>query len=99
VPAEVHRLLFEVLDPLRASGFRYVLRSLEWGTLASRGHLFSHLSAAERVEVLEAWADPAVFTRRIAHDSLKAILGMAYFAHPQVLAHMGWRATCGGGAT
>ena len=42
---------------------------------------------------------PDVFVRRVAADALKVVLGMAYFAHPDVLAHMGWRAECGNGAT
>lgn len=96
VAEEVDRLVGDVMVEPHASGFRYVLRALEWGTLASRGVRFSQLTVEERTEVLDAWADPVMLPRRVAHDSLKLILGMAYFSHPAVLEHIGWRATCGG---
>lgn len=100
VAEEVDRLLAEVLDPLHASGFRTLLHTLEWGTLASRGSTFSALPAPERAEVLRIWSDPTVFARRVAGDAFKAVLGMAYFAHPEVLAHIGWSLGCGAeGAT
>lgn len=96
VAAGVDRVLADVMDPLHASGFRYVLRALEWGTLASRGRFFSDLPRVEQLEVLETWTEPDVVPRRIAGESMKAVLGMAYFAHPDVQAAMGWRAGCGG---
>ncbi|HHO52991.1 MAG TPA: gluconate 2-dehydrogenase subunit 3 family protein [Deltaproteobacteria bacterium] len=99
VPAEVDRLLAEVLEPIHASGFRGLLHSLEWGTVASRGHRFSRLSPAERLATLQIWSDPSVFVRRVARESFRVVLGMAYFSDPRVLGHMGWRATCGGGPT
>ena len=99
VAEEVDRLLAEVLDPIHASGFRTLLHTLEWGTLASRGATFSSLSAADRAEVLQIWADPTVFTRRIAGDAFKVILGMAFFGHPAVLQRIGWSLGCQGGAT
>jgi hypothetical protein len=99
VAAEVDRIVAEVLEPIHAAGFRTLLQSLEWGTLASRGRSFTALPAPERAEVLERWLDPSVFTRRLAAESFRVVLGMAYFAHPEVLAHMGWRPECGGGAT
>lgn len=95
VPEEVDRILAEVMDPLRASAFRYVLRALEWGTLAGRGQRFTALDAATQHEVLATWSTPAPVPRRVAGDSLKAVLGMAYFAHPDVRAAMGWRLGCG----
>jgi hypothetical protein len=94
VAEEVDRLLAEVLDPLHASGFRTLLHTLEWGTLASRGATFSALPAAERAEVVRIWADPSVFARRIAGDAFKIVLGMAYFAHPAVLRTIGWSTGC-----
>ena len=97
VAEEVDRIVGEVLEPIHASGFRTLLHAVEWGTLASRGQRFSALPADDRREVLETWGDPTVFARRVAGDSFKVVLGMAYFNHPEVLAHMGWRATCGGG--
>ena len=96
VAEEVDRVVADMMVEPHASGFRYVLRALEWGTLASRGMRFSQLTVEDRTEVLDAWSDPVVLPRRVAHDSLKLILGMAYFNHPVVLDHIGWRATCGG---
>lgn len=96
VPAEVDRILAEVMDPMRAAAFRYVLRALEWGTLASRGRRFSALDRDVQLEVLAAWSAPEPVPRRVAGDSLKAVLGMAYFAHPEVKRALGWRLGCGG---
>ncbi len=94
VPQRVDELLDQLLDPTRQAGFRYMLRALEWGTLASRGVRFSQLDGDSRVAVLEAWGDPDVVPRRLAADSLRAILAMAYFAHPDVQAAIGWRSMC-----
>ncbi len=90
----VDAILADVLAPLHAAGFRYVLRTLEWGTMASRGARFSRLPASDRQVVLHTWAEPKVFTRRVAGDSLRVLLGMAYFDHPAVLAHMEWSGGC-----
>lgn len=96
VPLEVDRIVAEVLEPVHASGFRALLHALEWGTLASRGSPFSSLSREARAEVLETWLAPELFTRRIAADAFRVVLGMAYFSNPTVLAHIGWRTGCGG---
>jgi hypothetical protein len=97
VPLEVDRILAEVLDETAVMGFRAVLRSIEWGSYASRLRRFSRLSIADRCEVLDVWAAPSVLARRVASDALKAVLGMAYFGSPAVQAEIGWRALCGGG--
>jgi hypothetical protein len=97
VAAEVDRILADMLHPLHARGFRALLQSLEWGTLASRGAAFSRLSLAERREVLSTWSDPAVFPRRLAGDAFRLVLGMAYFQHPEILAHIGWSTGCDDG--
>lgn len=94
--AKVDAILDDVMEPLHANGFRYVLRALEWGTLASRGRYFTELDRVAQREVLETWAEPEVVPRRIAGESLKAVLGMAYFSHPDVQRAIGWRAGCGG---
>jgi hypothetical protein len=90
----VDAFLADVLDGLRGAGFRYVLRTLEWGTLASRGSRFSELDLPTRQLVLDTWAEPEVFTRRVAGDSVKVVLGTAYFANDQVLDHMEWDGGC-----
>lgn len=96
VVGEVDRLMAEYLAPVHAAGFRYLLRTLEWGTFAARGTRFSQLGDADRTEVLHAWASPGILPRRVASDALKMVMGMAYFRNPAVLSHVGYRAACGG---
>lgn len=97
VAEEVDRIVADVLEPVHAGGFRTLLHTLEWGTLASRGTRFTELPFDERAEVVRIWSDPTVFTRRIAGDALKVVLGMAYFAHPEVLRRIGWSLGCAAG--
>jgi len=92
----VDRIVAEVLMPIQAGGFRYVLRALQWGTLAARGRRFTDLSTDTQREVLETWAEPEVVPRRVAGESLKAVLGMAYFGAPVVQQAIGWRTGCSG---
>jgi len=96
VAEAVDGILADTLDPLRAAGFRYVLRALEYGAIPGRGARFTDLPLAQQQQVLDTWAEPELFTRRIAGDSLRAILGMAYFAHPEILAHIEWDGACTG---
>lgn len=98
VPDRVDELVAEVLDPLHAAGFRAILRALEWGTLASRGRRFTELDRPTQLEVLSTWTEPEVVPRRIAGESIKAVLGMAYFANPDVQRALGWRVGCRGAA-
>lgn len=55
----------------------------------ARGHggrrRFSSLTLEQRVQVLEDWRTASLFFRRLAFTSLRALLTMAYFAHPAVL--------------
>lgn len=96
--ALVDDLVGDVLDPMVAPLFRYLLRALEVGTLASRGAPFSALSRDVRREVLTTWSDNAILPRRLAYDSFKTILGMAFFNAPEVRAAAGWESTlCHGG--
>lgn len=99
VLAEVDRVVADTLDALRGRLFRYVLRTLEYGTVATRGARFSALDVETRREVFERWADPHVLVRRVSWDSVRVILGMAFFVQPEVADAMGWRALCGGGAS
>lgn len=96
VVAEVDRVVEQVLDPLHARGFRYLLRSFEFGTLTGQHAVFSSLSLEERREVIQIWADPSVLPRRIGWEAIRAVMGMAYFSRPEVTAAMGWRSICGG---
>lgn len=96
VADEVDRFLAEVLPPLHAAGFRYLLRALEWGPVYSHGGRFSTLSVEARAEVLAICSDPGVLPRRMATDALKMVMGIAYFRHPQVMEAMDYRMTCRG---
>ena len=97
VVEEVDRIVGEDLQPLHASGFRYLLRALEWGPIYSHGARFSQLPAVAREEVLAIWSEPSVLSRRVASDALKMVMGMAYFKNPRVLDAMGYRQLCRGG--
>ena len=94
VAERVDEVANELFLPVHRVGFRSVLFALESGTLMSRGAPFSVLSADERTEVLNVWLTPSIHTRRIAADSLRAILGMAFFGHPEVLSSIGWYTIC-----
>lgn len=96
VVEEVDRILGEDLPGMHAAAFRYMLRALEWGSLAGHGRPFSSLSPGQQHEVLSVWSEPGILPRRIAFDALKAVFAMAYFANPVVLDAMGYRAACGG---
>lgn len=96
LPVVVDALMADELDPVVQPVFRYLLRGLEVGTLASRGTAFSGLSLAERRDVLENWSDNAIFPRRLAHDAVKSVLGMAFFNAPAVTDRIGWSPTCHG---
>jgi len=91
VPMEVDRIVAEVFDTLRATGFRAALKVLQLGTVATWGKTFSKLNMDERRQVLTVWADPDIIPRRIALDGFNAVLGMAYWQHPTIIEHLGWK--------
>jgi hypothetical protein len=98
VVAEVDRIVATVLEPLHARGFRYLLRSFEFGSLTGQGSTFSSLSPERRREVIAVWSDPSVLPRRIGWEAIRVVLGMAFFAQPEVTLAMQWRSICGGSA-
>ena len=91
---EVDRILNEVLEPSAVAPFRTMLGALEWGTLVSRGTRFSRLPPDEAAHVLDVWGSENPFPRRIAFDSLQAIIGMAFLRRPEVIASVGWKTEC-----
>jgi hypothetical protein len=93
---EVDRILAEVIDPRAVAPFRTMLGALEWGTLVSRGNRFSRLSAEEATHVLDVWGSENPFPRRVAFDSLQAVIGMAFLRRPEVLEAVDWRTGCFG---
>lgn len=99
LPLLVDTLLTEELDPVVQPVFRYLLRAIDAGTFASRGATFVSLSLEDRRAVLDTWSDNAVFPRRLAHDALKSVLGMAFFNAPAVTDRIGWSPTCHGAAS
>jgi hypothetical protein len=98
VVEEVDRIIGTGFPPLHAMGFRYLLRTLEWGTVATFGTSFSRLSVEDARAVLDSWGDPGLLPRRIASDVLRTVFGMAYFANREVQRAMEWRSLCGSGA-
>jgi hypothetical protein len=94
LPLLVDTLLAEELDPVVQPVFRYLLRAVEAGTLASRGATFTSLSLEEQRDVLSTWSDPGILPRRLAYDGLKSVLGMAFFNAPAVMDRLGWSPTC-----
>lgn len=94
VVAEVDRVLADCLAPGPRAGLRYLLRALQVGTLASRGVLFSQASGEVALAVLREWSDPSVVPRRVAYDSLRAVLAMAYFGLPESRRAIGWAPGC-----
>lgn len=94
LPALVDVLLAHELDPRLPGLFRYLLRGLEVGTFAAHGKVFSALSLAERRDVMLNWSDNGVLPRRMAHDAIKSVLGMAFFNAPVVTARIGWFPRC-----
>lgn len=96
VPARFDAVVGDLLDDLRARGVRYVLRALEYGTLAGRGARFSELAPEEAREVLQNWTDPDFAARRMGFEAMKALMGLAYFSHPDIQARTGWQLGCKG---
>lgn len=50
---------------------------------------FSALDAVQRRAYLHAWSESRIFLLYLSFTSLRALLGMAYFAHPPVLRQLG----------
>lgn len=96
VVEEVDRHLVR-LRPVHRHLLRYMFRAIEWGAVASHGRRFTQLDPDERRDVLEAWGHPDPLPRRVASDSLRMVMAMAYFSSSEILDHMGYRALCGGG--
>ena len=94
----VDELIGDFLDPVAAPVFRYLLRGLDAGTFASRGAAFGALPLAARREMLDTWADNAVLPRRLAYDTFKTVVGMAFFNDARAKAAVGWTVECQGEA-
>lgn len=97
VPRAVDEVVQEILEAVPRAGFRYVLRVLEWGTVARWGRRFTELTVDERIVVIDRWSDADVVPRRAAVDAVKAVLAIPYFRHPVIVEAIGWRTGCHGG--
>jgi len=95
----VDALLGDTLDPGMARSFRYLLRGIEWGTVPLVGRRFSRCSLGKRQALMERWDRPGSWVGRVTGASVRAVLGMAYFNHPDVLDAVGWRVGCRLGAS
>ena len=73
-----------------------MLAALEWGTLVSRGTRFSELTQDEAAHVIDIWASENPAPRRVAFDSLQALLSMAFLRREEVIETIGWRVGCFG---
>ncbi len=91
---EVDRLLVEAVDPAMVRPFRYLLRYIQVGALFRTGSRFSQASLEDRKELLAEWSAPGTLKGRLVDSSVKGVLGMAYFNHPDVLNAVGWRLGC-----
>jgi len=91
---EVDRLLVSGFDVGTVNAFRYLLRAVQMGTLVSRARKFTGLSNEEAREVLAVWASDEPTPRRLASDSLKVVIGTAFFRRPEVIAEVGWGVPC-----
>jgi hypothetical protein len=98
LPAAMDTLLAESLEPDVGLAFRWLLRTLDTGTLASRGQRFVELPLEVRQQVLSTWSDNAVLPRRLAHDLLRMAFGMSFFNTPEALEAVGWSSLCAPGA-
>ena len=90
----VDTMLDGAMDPTTGDGFRALLRTLELGTLVSRGQLFSSLPRETAHDVLQVWAREDPLPRRLANDTLRLVISMAFLRRPEVLRAVGWRQGC-----
>jgi hypothetical protein len=94
VPKNLDKTISYLFDPNQLAGFRYILRTLEYGVVISHGHCFTSLSSKDQLEILEGWRASDILAQRIFVDILRAMLGMAYFSHPEILKGIGWELGC-----
>lgn len=96
VPEYIDRLLAG-MEPDKARDLEAMFLLFEHGTLAFglRVRRFTELPAREREKYLRRWERARVYSRRMLAAALKGMLGMGYFAHPDVQEALGMQRTCG----
>lgn len=87
-------MLAEDLDPEMRLVYRYLLRALDLGTVASRGAHFSTLDRASRVEVLATWSDAGNPPRRMAYEGIKLVVSIAALSMDAAMEATGWVGGC-----
>lgn len=95
VPEYVDRMLAR-MPPDKAEEFKAMLLLFEHGTLAFglRVRRFTELPPAAAQAYLRRWEEAQVYSRRMLAAGLKTLLGIAYFAHPEVQEMMGIQKVC-----
>ena len=95
VPEYVDRMLARMPKD-KAEEFRAMMLLFEHGTLAFglRVRRFTELPPAAAQRYLRRWEEAQVYSRRMLAAGLKTLLGIAYFAHPEVQKAMGIQKIC-----
>jgi len=95
VPEYVDRMLAR-MPADKAAEFRAMLLLFEHGTLAFglRARRFTELPQKAREKYLRRWEEARVYSRRMLAAGLKTLLGIGYFAHPDVKAALGIQKIC-----
>ncbi len=69
---------------------RGLFRTLEWETLVTHGHRFTHLTPEAQDEVLRGLATSILYPRRLVFAALKQIGAMGYYQHRATWTHLGY---------
>jgi hypothetical protein len=95
VPEYVDRMLARMPSD-KAAEFEAMLLLFEHGTLAFglRIRRFTALPPAAAERYLRRWEEAQVYSRRMLAAGLKTLLGIGYFAHPEVQQAMGIQKIC-----
>lgn len=99
VPEYIDRMLAGMRAD-KATEVHAMFLLFEHGTLAfgMRSRRFTELAPRQRERYLRRWERARVYSRRMLAAGLKALLGLAYFAHPDVRERLGVVRTCGSAA-
>ena len=96
VPEYIDRML-AAMEPDKAGDLEAMFLLFEHGTLAFglRVRRFTELPVRAREKYLRRWERARVYSRRMLVAALKSMVGMGYFAHPDVQQALGMERTCG----
>jgi len=99
VPEYIDHMLADMRAD-KAAELKAMFLLFEHGTLAfgMRTRRFTELTPRDRESYLRRWERAQVYSRRMLAAGLKALLGLAYFAHPDVRAELGIQRSCGSAA-